>query len=192
MQAQGRDAQGGDVAHRHTQRAGVRVNVPLLAAVLSAGAVSPAVATAAADRQSAPPTTSGARRFVPCLSPLPPSVPHTRGGGGGSERKEGKHTNMVDATNRALQKAAARQVQGRTKTEARPACTRHLAAVQRTGKVLYPSRIPTQPLAASLNQRPAGKDRMHVQAWITGESQAIPSLPSALPEPPPPPHTITA
>ena len=43
-----------------------------------------------------------------------------------------------------------RQVQSRIKTEACPACTRRLSAVQRTGKVvniLVPSRIPVQPLA---------------------------------------------
>ena len=51
--------------------------------------------------------------------------------------------------------------------------------------ILFPSCIPVQPLAALLNQRPAGRDRMHAQyakAWISGESQAIPTLPSALPE----------
>ena len=51
--------------------------------------------------------------------------------------------------------------------------------------ILFPSRIPVQPLAVLLNQRPAGKDSIHAQyakAWIAGENQAIPTLPSALPE----------
>ena len=60
--------------------------------------------------------------------------------------------------------------------------TRRLSAVQRTDKevnILHPSRIPVQPLAASLNQGPAGKDRMHAphtMARVTGEIQDIPAL----------------
>ena len=46
--------------------------------------------------------------------------------------------------------------------------------------ILYPSCNPVQPLAALLNQRPAGKER--AKTWIAGENQAIPTLPPALPE----------
>ena len=80
-----------------------------------------------------------------------------------------------------------RQVQRQNKSMFKHG-TGRLSAVQRTDKevnIRYPTSSPVQPLAASLNQRPAGQDRrhgLHIRAWKTGESQDVPSLPSALPE----------